>query len=216
MRVKILYDNEAITGFESGWGFSCLLELDDKNILFDTGRDGEILLDNMKRMGISKEDIEIIVLSHRHMDHVGGLPHVVHRGATVYFPASFPDDIKENMTEASSAVEVRDFAKINEGVYTTGELGTSILEQSLLVESDKGLVLVTGCAHPGLGNIIDFAEGHGDVSCVVGGFHVFDELERLKGMRLISPCHCTSRKLDIRRIYPEASLECAAGRTIEI
>lgn len=216
MRLRILYDNEAIPGFKSGWGFSCLIERDDKSILFDTGRDGVTLLNNMKRMEIRKEDFDIIVLSHRHTDHVGGLPSVIHQDAKVFFPASFPKEFKENIAKASSPVEVKDFSEICEGVCTTGELGTDIPEQSLLIESDKGLVLMTGCAHPGLENIIDFAKGHGEIGCVIGGFHTFHELHRLKGIELIAPCHCTSRKLDIHKMFPDASLECATGTMIEI
>jgi 7,8-dihydropterin-6-yl-methyl-4-(beta-D-ribofuranosyl)aminobenzene 5'-phosphate synthase len=34
------------------------------------------------------------------------------------------------------------------GVYTTGELGTWIKEQSLILTTGKGLVIITGCAHP--------------------------------------------------------------------
>lgn len=216
MRLRILYDNEAVPGFQSGWGFSCLLEMNEKRILFDTGRDGSILLNNMEKMGIFKEEIETIVVSHRHMDHAGGLSHVLHRDARVFFPASFPEELKTKTAETSPVFEVRDFTKIDDGIYTTGELGTDILEQSILAESESGLVLLTGCAHPGLENIIDFAKRQGEVSCVVGGFHVFHTLEKLSDMRLISPCHCTSRKTDIHRTYPETSVECAAGRTIEI
>lgn len=40
MKLKILYDNEAKPGFEKSWGFSCLVELKDEKLLFDTGWDG--------------------------------------------------------------------------------------------------------------------------------------------------------------------------------
>ncbi len=216
MRIRILYDNEALPGFQSGWGFSCLLEMNNRKILFDTGRDGETLLSNMKKMGIRKKEIDAIVLSHEHSDHAGGLSHVLYPDVKVFLPASFPREIKDRIARKSSVGEVRDFTRIDEGIYTTGELGIDIIEQSLLAESESGLVLLTGCAHPGLENIIDFARRHGQVSCVIGGFHVFHRIDRLSDMRLISPCHCTSRKTDIHRVYPETSVECAVGKTIKI
>ncbi len=216
MRLRILYDNEAIPGYLSDWGFSCLLERDDKRILFDTGRDGTILRSNMNEMGIRKEEIETIVLSHNHQDHVGGLFDVLHQDVRVHLPASFPEDLKKKISRECSFTEVKGFAEIDRGVYTTGELGTSIVEQSLLIESNMGLVLLTGCAHPGLERIIDFAEEHGEVRLVVGGFHAFNRLDKLSEMKLISPCHCTSRKTNIHRQYPETSVECAAGETIEV
>ena len=215
MRLKILYDNEALSGYLNDWGFSCLVEHSNRMILFDTGKDGKILLRNMEMAGIEKEEIDTVVLSHNHRDHTGGLVHVAHPNLTVYVPVSFAKQIEMETKKIGPVIEVKDPTRIDKGVHTTGELGTSIIEQSLVVESDRGLVLITGCAHPGLENIIDTAKKLGDICCVVGGFHTFYELEKLSDIRLISPCHCTSRKVDIRRIYPEACVECAAGKTID-
>ena len=73
MILSIVYDNEAEPGMKKDWGFSCHIETNDTRILFDTGRDGNILLNNMKAMSIYPEEIDIIVLSHAHYDHTGGL-----------------------------------------------------------------------------------------------------------------------------------------------
>ena len=72
MRLKIVYDNEALKGYKKDWGFSCLVE-GEKNILFDTGAKADILLENMKKMGIDVKKIDAVVLSHNHRDHTGGL-----------------------------------------------------------------------------------------------------------------------------------------------
>jgi len=37
-------------------------------------------------------------------------------------------------------------------------LGTGIKEQSLIIKSAKGLIIITGCAHPGIVNIVKKAK----------------------------------------------------------
>jgi 7,8-dihydropterin-6-yl-methyl-4-(beta-D-ribofuranosyl)aminobenzene 5'-phosphate synthase len=75
------------------------------------------------------------------------------------------------------------------------------MEQSLLVETPNGLIVMTGCTHPGILEIAREAKHYGDVYQVVGGLHLFDksvlevetiiaELKHL-GVRKIAPCHCT-------------------------
>jgi len=65
MEIKIVYDNIALKGFQKGWGFSCLIELEKTKILFDTG-DGPKFLDNLQKFDISPVDIEYVILSHPH------------------------------------------------------------------------------------------------------------------------------------------------------
>ena len=72
MKFKILYDNNALEGFKLDWGFSCLVENREK-VLFETGADSAPLLYNMEKLKINPEDIDIVVLSHSHWDHTGGL-----------------------------------------------------------------------------------------------------------------------------------------------
>jgi len=90
MRIAVIYDNEALLNLKSGWGFSCLVE-NEKKVLFDTGWDGTILLSNLKALGINPKDIDIVVLSHDHWDHIGGLAQLldVNPDVDVYVPSSF-------------------------------------------------------------------------------------------------------------------------------
>jgi 7,8-dihydropterin-6-yl-methyl-4-(beta-D-ribofuranosyl)aminobenzene 5'-phosphate synthase len=90
---------------------------------------------------------------------------------------------------------------IADQMRTTGEIGGAIIEQSLIVETDSGLVVVTGCAHPGIIEIVRRAKQYGDIYLAIGGFHLggksADEIETvikmLKGLgvRKVAPCHCT-------------------------
>ena len=201
MKIIIIYDNEAKPNLKSDWGFSCLIE-NKKKILFDTGANSEILLYNMKQLDIDSKTINIIILSHNHFDHVGGLDGF----------------LKANGNKAK-VIEPNAFSKptqIYENIYSTGALGVLIKEQSLIIKTNKGLVIITGCAHPGLENIIDKAKQFGKIYGIIGGFHGFSKLEKLKGIELIAPCHCTQFKQKIKQKYPKQFKEIKAGNVINL
>ena len=99
--------------------------------------------------------------------------------------------------------------RVAENIMSTGEIAR--MEQSLLVRTQKGIVIITGCSHPGLDTIIGIAEQYGKIYGVIGGFHGFDKLERLRGIELIAPCHCTKKKQQIYTAFPEVSKYCAVG-----
>jgi 7,8-dihydropterin-6-yl-methyl-4-(beta-D-ribofuranosyl)aminobenzene 5'-phosphate synthase len=215
--LKILYDNDALKGFKRGFGFSCWVE--GKNILFDSGGDLATLMFNIRKFGIDPRDIERIVLSHEHRDHTGGIQIIEYCGEVeVFVLKSFSKQFKRRLSEHPNVRlrEVDEAEEICGGVYTTGELGRLIKEQSLIVESCNGLTVITGCAHPGLENILTFASNFGEIYGVVGGFHDFSKMETLKGIRLIVPCHCTERKREIFDLYPNEYRKCSAGCTLLI
>ena len=80
-RLRIYTLSEDYTGYDSpfwaSFGISFLLHVivgeGEKKILFDTASDAEPVLHNMKLFGIAPESIDVIVLSHSHFDHTGGL-----------------------------------------------------------------------------------------------------------------------------------------------
>ena len=91
-------------------------------------------------------------------------------------------------------------------VYTTGQVGSGIVEQALVVETGAGLVVVTGCAHPGVVEMVRRVKEVtvGEVALAMGGFHlgeasrdeiegIIAELRRL-GVQRIAPCHCTGER----------------------
>ncbi len=216
MNLKILYDNEAKPGFERGWGFSCLIELEDEKILFDTGWDGSVLLSNMKKFGVRPEEINRVVLSHAHWDHIGGLPHVRRKEMQVYVPQSFSKRLRDELASRFDLHEVRSAQKIREGVWTTGELGKGIKEQSLVVETSKGLVVIVGCSHPGVRNIFSAASKFGRIWGVVGGMHGFKDYKVLDDLGLIVPTHCTVNKRKIAELFPETYVEGKTGLEITL
>jgi 7,8-dihydropterin-6-yl-methyl-4-(beta-D-ribofuranosyl)aminobenzene 5'-phosphate synthase len=103
--ITVLYDNTAICpGTQVGWGFSCVIEGLEKTVLFDTGADGDMLLSNMETLGIEPEEIDVVVLSHDHDDHTGGLAKTVARNpdVTVYYPSSFSETPIASAREAGA------------------------------------------------------------------------------------------------------------------
>jgi 7,8-dihydropterin-6-yl-methyl-4-(beta-D-ribofuranosyl)aminobenzene 5'-phosphate synthase len=213
MKLTIIYDNEVKKPeLAADWGFSCLIELENAPpILFDTGTSGSILLHNMKELRIAPDAFGIIVISHLHGDHAGGLRTILelNKDAEIYLPASFIGTIP-----GRKVVKVKNAAQIGENVFSTGELGG--IEQSLAIKTNQGILVVAGCSHPGVGNILDAAAKFGKVYGIVGGFHGFSDFERLADLSLISPCHCTAYKSEIKLLYPEKCLECGVGMTLEL
>ena len=182
-------------------------------MLFDTGANLSTLLYNMQRLEINLQEIEAVVLSHAHGDHTGGIEIVERLGdVRVFVPQSFYAPMKKRLSRFRNVemVEVSDVTEIVEGVSSTGEVGR-MGEQSLMVQTPKGLVVVTGCSHPGLDTIINLASKFGTIHGVVGGFHGFDKLEVLRDVAMIIPCHCTKLKKRILSDFPKTSLQCAAG-----
>ncbi len=216
MRVQIVYDSIAEEGFEADWGFSCVV---GETLLFDTGRSLHILRHNVRRMGIETDLISHLVLSHNHRDHTGGLGILEDLGEVdVYVPQSFSEPMKRNLSAFDNArvIEITGPRHITENVWSTGELGAEMKEQSLVVKTDNGVSLITGCAHPGLENMIDVAQEFGRLFGVIGGFHDFDRLIALETTSLIGPCHCTNKKEEILDLYNYTAEECSVGKAFEI
>jgi 7,8-dihydropterin-6-yl-methyl-4-(beta-D-ribofuranosyl)aminobenzene 5'-phosphate synthase len=206
LTITIIYDNNLYDRrLKSAWGFSALVEYCDHILLFDTGGDGQILMENMRILKIDPDGIDSVVLSHAHQDHTGGLAALLGTGAkaVVYLLPSFPVSFKRQIEQYTQVGEVSPGQSFAEGLWTTGEIGGPIPEQALVVQTKQGLVVITGCAHPGIIAIVEqakdmFAE---PVRLVLGGFHLGSKNEaeidailkdfRRLGVKQVAPCHCT-------------------------
>lgn len=231
--ITITFDNNPYTpGLKSAWGFSCLIKGAEKTILFDTRGNGSILLENMERLAINPEGIDILVHSHIHGDHVGGSERFLARNKklSIYLPKSFPGGFKENLRSSGiKIVEVHDATKICDGVYTTGELDAGIKEQSLIVHTTQGMIVITGCAHPGIVAILKRAKDllEDDILLAMGGFHLGEagqgDLEKIilnfrsMGVKFVGPCHCSgdlARQM-FKEEYRDSYIHLGVGRVIE-
>lgn len=212
MKITIIYDNiSSKEGLKADWGFACLVEAYKKTILFDTGADGSILLDNMKTLGLHPGSVNEVFISHNHHDHTGGLSAFLNENSevVVYAPATI-----RGILHGRKTVYVDKPIRLSANVFTTGLLGG--IEQSLIIKTKKGLVIVVGCAHPGVSNILEAAVHLGNPDMIVGGLHGFKEFELIESLRAVCPTHCTQHISEIQSLYPEKYIPGGVGKVIEI
>jgi len=229
--ITVTYDNNPCEqGLETDWGFAAFITGTDpqarlapvsafaestgagagRTILFDTGPSkANSLLDNMQKLAIEPANVDMVVLSHIHGDHTGGLSSFLEKNpnVTVYLPSVFPKKFKDNVRNSGAKItEVKESEQICENVYSTGQLGKWIKEQSLIIRTDKGLVVIIGCAHPGIVNIINTVKDlmEDDIFLVMGGFHLEwatkGRIEKIIStfkqwhVQYVGPCHCSGHK----------------------
>ena len=217
MEIKVTILDDNITGMpflRAEHGLSVLLEVDGRRFLWDCGLT-DVAVHNAGLLGIDLRTIEGIGISHGHLDHAGGLQHVLLASGPkkVYMhPAAYEArymvaggvkvfvgiPLRREALEAMSAG--LEFSagpvEVLPGVTLTGEVprvtefegpepslvllkdGELVADpftddQALVVDTPDGAVVLTGCAHSGLVNIMKHvAQGHGRVRAVVGGTHL--------------------------------------------
>lgn len=230
----ILYDNYlADEGTRTEWGFACLVEGAEKTILFDTGGDPEVLMHNVRHTGTDLTVIDEIVISHNHWDHKGGLDRVMKdvSNPAVFYPYSFPFSMVRNVELAGgSVVAVNDPVELCPHVFSTGQMGDRIKEQSLIVNLSEGLVIVTGCSHQGIAEIVEHAKAlfEKEVLLVFGGFHLMRHSEeqvdeiiktfRECGVKKCGATHCTGddQIAQFKKAFGEDYIPMGTGRKIVV
>ena len=234
LKFTILYDNYLYEqGTKPDWGFSCLIEGTEKVILFDTGTKPDILLHNVDHLGVDLKKVEQIVISHDHHDHIGGLSKVLDRNpnVSVYMPVSFAYEIVRSVeTKKAKVVSVDDPIEICSDVYSTGEMGIQIKEQSLIINTKKGLIIVTGCSHQGIVDILKRAKKlfNRPIYLVFGGFHlggmpdakVEEIIRSFKeiGVEKCGATHCTGdRPIELfKKAFGDNYVPMGTGKILEI
>ncbi|QCT93862.1 MBL fold metallo-hydrolase [Caminibacter mediatlanticus TB-2] len=229
MKFSIVFDNYiANDRLESFWGFSLMIE---DYFLFDTGSNGRALVRNMAKMGFSLQELKYFFISHPHWDHIGGIDSVIdeNRLMSLFLPDSLSKFYVRDLRKLSREVKViSNPQKLFGKFYSTGIM-EPIGEQSIIIEEEDFLIVVTGCAHPGVVNIIKRAIDmlKKPVLYVIGGFHLMRSTEEeinnviknLKslGVEYVTPTHC-SGDLAIemfKDVYKDNYIPGGVGRIIE-
>lgn len=211
--ITVLFDNVAgRPDLDPAHGFSCLIEGGAETVMFDTGSDSHILLENMKKLGKDPRAIDTVVISHPHWDHAGGLFGLMHAtGITprVVMPKAMYEEYVGHVRKLGAVADIVDGPRpIGPGMHSTGQLPAPTGEEdrnehALILAAPDGPAVVTGCAHPGIVALTRKAIEvvGGKPSLVLGGFHlrhdgpdavdsVIGELRAL-GVRAVGTSHCT-------------------------
>ncbi len=270
-RITILCENTVQgMGLLGEHGFSALIETPARDILFDTGQ-GYGLIHNSLRLGKDLRSVSKLVLSHGHLDHVGGLlaflelkgacPVVAHPDVFTerfwLMPAAGGEEKPVSVgipwhktfltTHGVQFAYCRDFEEVAPNVFITGEVPRRTLFElgspkfvvageggwvtdpfpddfSMVLKTSRGLVIVLGCAHAGLVNILHHAverTGENRIHAILGGTHLGlspdgqlnPTIQALKDfdIRVLAVSHCTGQG-PIARLASEFGERFAFGR----
>ena len=237
MKIKILYDKNTINeNLYTGWGVSFLI---GDRLLFDTGENGQWLIHNMKNLNMDLNQLEVVVISHDHWDHAGGLWKILKRNGNlkVYACPNFGNDFKERVNGlGGELIENKNVAEIEQDIYITGEIpgeyaGHFMPEQSLIVKTKNGITVITGCSHPGIVKILEKVKEkfpQENLYSVFGGFHLKDNsksdiinvVKKFIEMKVekAEPTHCSGRETEeiFKKEYGENFITVKVGETINV
>lgn len=238
-------------------GLSFFIEMNEGNIIFDTGQSGDFIK-NASKLGIDLRKTNYLVLSHAHYDHCGGVRKFINSvdgEKEMYISSNFFKNsgkyrfLGEEETGKFNKKDYKyrgidfdeefikdknvhinyvdcDSIKINKKVYIFTnfkrkydfekvnpnmklKLGEKMVtdefkdEITMAIDTSKGIVILLGCSHPGVLNIIDTIEGKlkKNIYAVLGGTHLVEadeerinktiEVLKKKNIKLIGVSHCT-------------------------
>lgn len=212
LKISITIDNNPCQGLRDAWGVGYFIETDGDSFIFDTGPDPDALRYNVERMGVELGRAGFAVLSHEHGDHSGGFPYVaevVGKSLNVYLPASSSLSTYKWLEELGlKPVGVKETLEVSRGVYVLGEVEGPPWEVAVAVRvGEEGVVLLTGCGHPGAEKLAEKAveELGGKLRALIGGLHLKwsssrrarETLRRLVelGVEKIYPIHCSGDRV---------------------
>lgn len=281
------------TTLTKDFGFSCITRYHGTTILFDAGSNADVFKNNVTRLGLDLSEVDIVVVSHGHFDHLNGLDYVlqVNPKVKIYFPydvfwgAPVPFDATGREPEVRDSLPLHEqyfnggstkftiqqsgrFWNANiEFVKTSREIApglhliatsspymgyfscypgksfvenqfeqqgdacknTNLPELSLSMKTDLGEVLIVGCSHTGVENIVRAAKEttKRPIDLAYGGFHMipFDRGETMAiasvlknelAVRRVAPAHCTGHLAFriLKDIFRENYLFAGLGETI--
>lgn len=217
------------------WGLSVLI---DGDILFDTFYNYKKLSKKLKRNEVELDQLKSIIISHDHWDHTGGLWGLLEsrHGLDVYLPSRATNKTKKRVNDAGAKlIDLQDIKQVKPAIYVSNELdgsfsGGVVAEHNVVIKADKGLVVLVGCAHPGIVEIIQKIKKDFDTPIygVMGGFHLMNSSAKeitacanalkAEGLKMVAPTHCTGWRAEIimKRVFKDGFLKVREGQTISL
>ncbi len=218
IKLTVLYDNYQVDPrTQNEWGFACLVEGMERTVLFDCGGKPDVLKHNMNSLGIDSSKIDDIVISHNHWDHIGGISYLINQKQKfrLYLPSSVQQHkLSYFRASGSEVLSGTNAHRICKRIHLAGEIGDRIKEQALIIDSRRGLVVITGCSHPGIIEMVRQAKEYlnKEVYMVLGGFHLMrhsdDQVKAIirslkeLGIQKCGATHCTGDRQI--RLFSEA------------
>ncbi len=207
IKITTVYDNNIDKSeLQDDWGFSCLVEHPNGNIIFDTGAKPAILENNLKKLHIDPTSINYLIISHKHWDHKGGALWLLKQNPNiiVYTPKTWHNNLEKSLSINSKQIySVKEHCSINDIFHLIISKNFWTTELALGIKTSKGIIAVTGCSHTGVLKIaktIRFVMKE-KIHALFGGFHLLcSSKSKIKNaviglkdedVHFIAPCHCT-------------------------
>jgi len=187
LELTVVVEHAHEAGFEGDAAVSYLLRSDRGGLLMDVGFGPEhpAFGHNTERLGLTMADADALLISHLHLDHMGGM--AAQRSGQVTLPPGFADEtrkpcyVPDDCEAPGFDVHLVEGPSILAGgLGTTGPLARMLYFHGLLEEQavvarleGRGLVVLTGCGHPTVDVILDMVSKLSDepIHCVGGGLH---------------------------------------------
>jgi 7,8-dihydropterin-6-yl-methyl-4-(beta-D-ribofuranosyl)aminobenzene 5'-phosphate synthase len=237
MEIKVLFDSLALNqNYKTGWGLSCLI---DGKIIFDTGENGEWLLQNIKKLNVDLNKIKVVVFSHNHWDHTGGIWALLEQrpGLDIYAGADFSEEFKQKVKQLNGKLYIiNKMTELSQNIFITNSIAgeyekATILERAIVIKTENGISVITGCAHPGIVKILEHikTDFSGDnFYLVMGGFHLLHQprqiceqivaqFKKFK-VQFAGPTHCSGQGpiTMFKQAYEQNFVEIKVGQIINV
>ena len=230
---QILYDTSepAIAGLKPDFGYAVYIHADGKRILLDTGTDPDVMEHNLVAAGIDVNELDMVVVSHNHHDHAGGLARI--RSISPEMPVFVPPN---QVFAVGDLQVVDDHLQVTPNIFVIrghSDVPTAGISDdlSVVLRSRSGPYVLSTCSHSGVGQIVDragkvtgedvyyFSGGARLVSRPAGDTRLVSAALEQRKVQVVSPSHCSlSHRVDreFREALGERVQGSQLGKKVEV
>ena len=199
--LTVIVDNTAAMGMRGEWGLSILAEHRGQTILVDAGA-SDLFAENLSKLGFDIKEVDFGVLSHAHYDHANGLPTFFEQNSKAKFYLRDQTALVPHKTDGLEEIGRREkMYRRNGNRFRPDDFSH---EQSLVLDTERGLVIINSCSHGGAVNIINEVKAtfpDKQIYGLIGGFHLFNKSDKevrrvgreikATGVEYVCTGHCT-------------------------